>query len=240
MDKVYLKKQEEFMKELKLILILAFLAVPLVSFAQGTNAVTGADDAMKAADDANAMMDETNAADDNMADDAMNATDTNMVNEADDAANDPQALAIIEGTTENSELYGEVELTQTNEGVMVNAEVYNAPPGKHGFHVHENGSCEDKGNAAGGHFNPAGAQHGMITKDGEGKAHEGDMGNIDINAEGEGTLSLVIPGASLTEGKNNIVGKAIILHEKEDDFSQPTGNAGSRIGCGVIETISEE
>ena len=147
-----------------------------------------------------------------------------------------QAIAIIEGTSEDSELYGEVELVENPDGLSVTAEVYNAPQGKHGIHIHENGNCDDAGNAAGGHFNPDGVQHGMVANDGLAKAHVGDLGNIEVDEYGDGYLSTFIPGASLAEGKYNVIGKAIILHEKEDDMGQPTGNAGGRIGCGIIET----
>lgn len=149
----------------------------------------------------------------------------------------PTAMAFIEGTQEGSEIYGEVELVEENNGVSVYAEIYDAPAGKHGFHIHENGSCADSGNAAGGHFNPDGVQHGLATKDGLKGAHAGDMGNVEIDENGEGVLEVFLPGLSLAEGKYNVVSKAIILHEKEDDFGQPTGNAGGRIGCGVIELI---
>jgi Cu-Zn family superoxide dismutase len=65
-------------------------------------------------------------------------------------------------------------------------------------------------------------------------AHAGDMGNIEIGENGSGTLIVFMPGLSLSQGEANVTGKAVILHEQEDDFGQPTGNAGGRIGCGVI------
>ena len=149
-----------------------------------------------------------------------------------------QAKAMITGTQEGSAIKGEATLREVQGGVEVMAELSNIPnPGKHGFHVHENGSCEDAGKAAGGHFNPKGSPHGLLSKDGPEKAHCGDMGNIVIDEKGNGKLVEFLPGVSLTQGENDIVGKAIILHEKEDDFSQPTGNAGARIGCGIIEII---
>ncbi len=128
-------------------------------------------------------------------------------------------------------------LFEENGGLRVQAVFENLPPGKHGFHIHENGSCEDGGKAAGGHFNPGNAMHGDMPKDGMGKAHPGDMGNIDVIAEGKGMVQVFLPGVTLKEGPNAVLGKAIIVHEKEDDFSQPTGNAGGRIGCGIIESI---
>ncbi|MGE0269454.1 MAG: superoxide dismutase family protein [Candidatus Omnitrophota bacterium] len=149
------------------------------------------------------------------------------------------ARAMITGTAEGSELFGEAVFIQKADGVMVEANVSGVDvPGKHGFHVHQFGSCADKGNGAGGHFNPHGVQHGFKPDDGE-NAHLGDMGNIEIAETGEGTLSLFLPHVTLS-GENGIAGRAVILHEKEDDFGQPTGNAGARIGCGVIGYIATE
>lgn len=148
----------------------------------------------------------------------------------------PFAKAVITGTDPESTLQGTVDFVETGGGVQVVAKLSNViPAGKHGFHVHENGSCEDMGKAAGGHFNPASVQHGLLPKDGATMAHSGDMGNIEIDANGNGNLVIYMPGLSLTKDGTNIVGKAVIVHEKEDDFSQPTGNAGGRIGCGIIE-----
>lgn len=150
-----------------------------------------------------------------------------------------KAKAVITGTAEGSRLLGEAVFTQKADGVQVEATVTGVEiAGKHGFHVHQYGSCADKGNAAGGHFNPKGAPHGYSPDDGE-SAHLGDMGNIEISESGEGTLSLLLPHAALS-GQNGIAGRAVILHEKEDDFGQPTGNAGARIGCGVIGYIAVE
>ena len=145
------------------------------------------------------------------------------------------ARAFIKATQPESLLNGTVDFIESGDGIQVVAVLSNVTPaGKHGFHVHENGSCEDGGNAAGSHFNPAGMQHGFLPKDGHNKAHAGDLGNIEIDDAGNGTLVVFVPGLSLSKGEKNISGKAVILHEKEDDFGQPTGNAGGRIGCGEI------
>jgi Cu-Zn family superoxide dismutase len=144
--------------------------------------------------------------------------------------------AVIKGTAADSKISGEATLTEGKDGLTLVANVANVPPGKHGFHIHEKGTCDDMGKAAGGHFNPDKVSHGYLPKDGAMHAHAGDMGNIDIAADGTGTYKLFLPGLTLTEGNYAVAGKAIILHEKEDDFTtQPTGNAGGRIGCGVIE-----
>lgn len=140
----------------------------------------------------------------------------------------------LKATKEGSAVSGTVQFEEVQEGLKVNADVKGVSPGKYGFHIHENGSCADEGKAAGGHFNPEGAPHGLLTKDGFSHAHAGDMGNIEIGPDGTGKLEMILPEVSLSEGKYNVSGKAIILHEKEDDFGQPTGNAGARVGCGII------
>jgi Cu-Zn family superoxide dismutase len=145
------------------------------------------------------------------------------------------AKVVISATKPGLEVSGNVDLVETGGGIQVVAHLSGVPsPGKHGFHIHEQGSCEDEGKAAGGHFNPMGVSHGLLPKDGEEKAHAGDMGNIDIDDQGKGNLVVFLPGLSLSQEKNNVNGRAVILHEKEDDFGQPTGNAGGRIGCGII------
>jgi len=145
------------------------------------------------------------------------------------------ARAVIKGTKTGSGVSGTVDFIQTAVGVQVVANLSNiVPSGKHGIHIHAEGSCDDGGKAAGGHYNPYSTEHGLLPQDGHDKAHTGDMGNIEVNENGGGTLVLFLPGLNLTDGEKNIAGKAVILHEKEDDFGQPTGNAGSRIGCGQI------
>ncbi len=150
-----------------------------------------------------------------------------------------KASALIKGTAENSPIAGEAVLTETAEGVEIEVNVVNTPPGKHGFHIHENGSCDDMGKAAGGHYNPDGVAHGLVAKDGFAHAHAGDFGNIEVAEDGTGTLKVFIPNLTLSGEKYNVLGKAVILHEKEDDFGQPTGNAGGRIGCGIVAIVNE-
>jgi len=145
------------------------------------------------------------------------------------------ARALITGTAPDSDISGSVSLEEVPDGLAIEIKVENVSPGPHGFHIHEKGSCAEGGSAAGGHYNPNGVQHGFIPKDGFQAAHAGDFGNIDVRADGTGSLSLVIPGLTISGGKYNVKGRAVILHEKQDDFGQPTGNAGGRIGCGLIE-----
>ncbi len=143
-------------------------------------------------------------------------------------------VAQIKGTAAGSKLSGTAIFTQTSEGLKASIQIAGAPRGVHAIHIHEKGDCSDSGKAAGSHFNPASAPHGFLPKDGAAHAHAGDMGNITINENGSGSLELMLPGLVLKEGPTAIDGRAVILHEKPDDFSQPAGNAGSRIGCGVI------
>lgn len=111
-----------------------------------------------------------------------------------------------------------------------------APGSKHAFHIHEFGDVGEVGMATGGHYNPKGVQHGNIRTDGLDKAHIGDFGNAEFDDKGKAEFSFKIPHKEvrLADGKYNIAGRSIIVHEKADDFGQPTGNAGSRIAAGVI------
>jgi len=143
-------------------------------------------------------------------------------------------VAQINGTTANSTISGIVTLVDTPAGLKVLAQLNGVPAGSHGFHIHELGLCTDSGKAAGGHYNPENTEHGMVMKEGVHHAHAGDMGNIVAGADGKATLEVVLPEITLTGGKYPVAGRAIILHEKTDDFGQPVGNAGGRIGCGAI------
>jgi Cu-Zn family superoxide dismutase len=107
-------------------------------------------------------------------------------------------------------------------------------PGEHGFHLHEKGDCSaPDASSAGGHFNPLHHPHaGPHTA----QHHAGDFGNITVKADGTGTMSLTLKGEDAKIAREDAIGKAIILHEKADDLkTQPTGNAGGRIACGVVE-----
>ena len=133
-----------------------------------------------------------------------------------------------------SKLKGTATLTETDGGVKVALSVEGVTPGgEHGAHVHEKGDCSSPDfKSAGGHFNPQSNDHGLpVTA----KRHLGDLGNLAIGKDGKGSLEITIPGANLKkDDPNSFAGKAIIVHAKKDDGGQPTGNAGDRIGCGVI------
>ncbi len=142
--------------------------------------------------------------------------------------------AVIQGTSTGSSVSGTATLADTPAGLTVSIQVAGVTPGQHGWHIHQFGGCGDGGNAAGGHYNPDGVSHGFLPKDGIAKAHPGDMGNIEVKADGSGEATVTLPGVALSGSKYSVAGRAIILHEKVDDFGQPTGNAGGRIGCGPI------
>jgi Cu-Zn family superoxide dismutase len=129
---------------------------------------------------------------------------------------------------------GKVTFTALEHGVRIAGEVRGLKPGsEHGFHLHEKGDCGDNGNAAGGHFNPAGGQHG---KYGSATGHAGDLPSLVADASGVARFSVDSHSISMTDGAaNNIIGRAVVVHRDPDDFtSQPAGNAGPRIACGVV------
>jgi Cu-Zn family superoxide dismutase len=132
-----------------------------------------------------------------------------------------------------SQLSGKATFTEVDGGVKVTVQVAGAPPGKVATHVHEKGDCSaPDGASAGGHFNPAGKPHGLP---GSPERHLGDLGNIEVKPDGTGATEIVVQGANLRAGDpNSYLGRAIIVHDKQDDGGQPVGNAGGRIGCGVI------
>jgi Cu-Zn family superoxide dismutase len=151
------------------------------------------------------------------------------------------AKATLWSTVEGAhDKLGSILLEDTGVGLKIKAEVSGASPGKHGFHIHDFGSCADMGKAAGGHFNPNDVPHGDLITDGLFQAHTGDFGNFDIDPDGTGTLELTLPGLTVSNGTYAVAGRAFILHAKVDDFGQPTGNAGSRVGCGTIIVVSGE
>jgi len=112
-----------------------------------------------------------------------------------------------------------------------------APNSAHGFHVHENGDCSAAdASSAGGHFNPAGSPHGRMDHDAH---HAGDIDNIVADASGVAQVNMHVPGLTLGGGAaSDIAGRAIIVHADPDDYaSQPSGNAGKRVACGIITIV---
>lgn len=131
---------------------------------------------------------------------------------------------------------GDITLEQTPNGVVVSGELENLPPGTHAFHIHEVGKCEAPFKTAGGHFNPEGHKHGIKA---EGGKHAGDMPNLYVPESGKIHVEFFAPDFSIKEGGTNYLfdadGSAVMIHEKVDDLkSDPTGDAGGRIACGVV------
>jgi len=142
-----------------------------------------------------------------------------------------KATATLEPKS-GSQVAGTVTFTKTGDEVRVVADVQNLKPGKHGIHIHEKGDCSAAdASSAGGHFNPTHQHHGgPMTAE----HHTGDLGNIEADASGKAHLDW--KGKMSLSGADSIIGKSIVVHEKEDDLkTDPAGNSGARIGCGVIE-----
>ena len=143
------------------------------------------------------------------------------------------ATANMVGTAKFKKVKGTVEFKEVEGGIEVTANLEGLKKGDHGFHIHEKGDCSAKDAAsAGGHFNPSKHKHGAPDA---AEHHEGDLGNITAGADGKATTTMTIKGVTLGDGDNSIAGKGFIVHEKADDMkTQPTGNAGGRVACGVI------
>ena len=132
---------------------------------------------------------------------------------------------------------GTAKLKQTKSGVKISLAVRGLPAGEHAFHIHAVGQCAAPDfKTAGGHFNPETKKHGLNSPDGP---HAGDMPNFTVAANGKGKTTYVDERVTLGEGANSLFhegGTALVIHEKADDnMSDPAGNAGNRIACGVIE-----
>ena len=131
---------------------------------------------------------------------------------------------------------GRLLLTADANGVRITGSIVGlSPNAEHGFHVHENGDCGGDGASnAGGHFNPSQQPHGNPV--GGTTHHAGDIPNLMSDAQGNATIEVVVPGLTLGDGgANDAMGKAVIVHEKRDDYAtQPSGDSGARIACGKV------
>jgi Cu-Zn family superoxide dismutase len=129
-------------------------------------------------------------------------------------------------------LSGKVELTSGPEGVRARVKIQDATPGKHGIHVHQKGDCSDiPGKSMGEHFAPDVKEHGLLDSP---MRHLGDLGNIEVTADGIGAVDVLVPNATLDDGTHSYIGKALVIHEKEDVGTGPSGESGPPIACGVI------
>jgi Cu-Zn family superoxide dismutase len=144
-----------------------------------------------------------------------------------------QATATLKDAT--GQTIGQATLTDTPNGVLVHVVLTSAPDGTHAFHIHQTGACEAPFTSAGGHFNPASRQHGIENPMG---MHAGDLPNIQVPSGGGLTFDTFAPGVTLKAGANTLFdadGSALVMHQGMDDYkSDPAGNAGARIACGVI------
>lgn len=148
------------------------------------------------------------------------------------SASEPDAVAKIAAAS-GSSVTGTVTFFRlSNGGVHVDANIAGLTPGEHGFHVHEFGDCNGtNASRAGGHFNPTAMDHG--SQDGE--HHAGDMQNMVADADGKAHYSGDFPSLAIGSGDRDVLGKSVIIHESPDDYkTQPAGNSGKRVGCGVI------
>jgi Cu-Zn family superoxide dismutase len=144
------------------------------------------------------------------------------------------AVAEIE-PTQGNQAKGTVTLTQSGGKVRVLAEMSGLKPNsKHAIHVHEGTECGHDGMKAGSHYNPDKHEHGLPTA-ANNKKHAGDWGNLEADEDGKAKLDLTVDNITINGAKNPVLGRAVIVHEKADDGSQPVGNAGARIGCGIIK-----
>lgn len=150
---------------------------------------------------------------------------------------DADAVARIEPVG-GSDVRGYFAFEQEGENLRMTINLEGLPGSEHAFHVHENGSCEmgddgEPAGAAGGHFAPHDRPHGAPDDPAE-QRHVGDFGNLTAGADGTVRTTVTDNVASL-DGENSIVGLAVIIHERRDDLeTQPTGDAGGRIGCGIV------
>ncbi len=139
-----------------------------------------------------------------------------------------------------SDVSGTIHFDHQGDQLHVTGTIKGLSPGKHGFHVHQFGDLRDSqtGKSAGGHFNPAGVPHGHQKGDDK-ERHAGDFGNIEAGDDGVANIDFLDSVASL-HGEFSIIGRGVIVHADEDKFTQPVGDAGSRVAFGVIGIANPE
>ncbi|PRP96937.1 superoxide dismutase family protein [Enhygromyxa salina] len=151
---------------------------------------------------------------------------------------DDARTAVAQLTDSDGKSVGEATFTEVATGIKLEYRGFELPAGSHGFHIHETGKCDPPSfESAGGHFNPTGAAHGLEGNDG---AHVGDLPNLVVNADGPTEYDTIIRGANLEKSDTQSLlagdGTALVIHRDPDDGqTDPAGNAGPRIACGVIK-----
>lgn len=148
-----------------------------------------------------------------------------------------QGRATAELKNAKGETVGTVRVTaeRGGKGVRLQGNVSNLPPGEHGIHIHMTGKCDPpEFTTAGGHFNPSNAKHGMADSGG----HAGDLGNLKVGENGKARVNITVSAVTLDASQNSALkegGTALVVHASPDDMkTDPAGNAGARIACGVI------
>lgn len=147
------------------------------------------------------------------------------------------SATVVLASASGSLVSGKLSVRPMGDGVHITGEIGGLTPNStHAIHIHEKGDCSAAdASSAGGHFNPAGQPHGQVD---HGAHHAGDMDNLVANAEGVAKVDAHASGVTLGGGApNDVAGRAVIVHASPDDYkSQPAGNAGARLACGIIKT----
>lgn len=145
-----------------------------------------------------------------------------------------QSASVELQPTQGNNVHGTVRFEEKDGKVHVVADITGLAPGKHGFHIHEKGDCSaPDGASAGGHFNPNAKAHGAPDA---AEHHAGDFGNIEADASGKAHLDTTVTFVTVADGPQSVSGRGLIVHGAPDDLkTQPTGNAGARLACGVIK-----
>src|SRR5215813_1307489 len=154
------------------------------------------------------------------------------------ASRGQMAMATLD-SSEGQTAKGTVHFQDQGDGsVEVVVDLTGVPPGEHGFHVHDKGDCGNNGQNAGGHFNPTNMPHAAPDAQSH---HSGDFGNVTAGANGEVHTRFMTHSVTVKEGPSSVIGHAVVLHGSPDDLtSQPAGNAGPRIACGIVMAMSAD